>query len=92
MKQWVNGVLQHVTETNKLHENALVCNFTLIAEGSYSILLHIVHAFGGGRHLIDGYMSGTDVTKDVMKYIKWNESRTRFFFDVVVMVFNLPIV
>ena len=59
---------------------------------SYSILLHVVQAFGGGRHLIDGYMSGADVTEDVMKYIKWNENRKQFYFDVVVMVFNLLIV
>ena len=30
----VNGVLPHVTDTNKLHENAPVWNFTLIWEGS----------------------------------------------------------
>ena len=31
----VNGVLPHVTDTNKLHKNAPVWNFTLIWEGSY---------------------------------------------------------
>ena len=88
-----NCVLQHVAKTNKVHENAPVWNFTLIWEGSYSFLLHIVQAFGGTRHLIDSNMRGTNVTEDVIKCIKWNENMKQFlFFDVVVMNFNLLIV
>ena len=87
-----NGVLQHVTETNKLHENAPVWNFTFtIWEGSYSFLLHIVQAFGWACHLIDSNMSGTDVTEDVMNSIKWKQ-KTVFVFDVVIVIFNLCIV